>query len=271
MPHSLKGRSCLTLEEFTGPEIRELIDAAVDLKRLKRLRVFPKALANRNIAGIFLKPSTRTRTSFVVAASDEGAHLEMFGADEIRFGQKESVRDIARVMGRMFDGIAFRGFAHATAEELAAYAGVPVWNGLSDDHHPTQVLADLMTLQEAFGELEGLRLAYIGDGRNNVVTSLIVAACKIGLELRVIAPPALQPAPTSVAARLGTCHRRARVQVMDEPEKGLAGCDAVYGDVWVSMGEPKDVWKERIKLLTPYQVNAALMKASGNSQVKFMH
>jgi ornithine carbamoyltransferase len=210
---NLKGRSCLTLEEFSAAEIGNLLDDALSLKADKRARVFGKHLANRNICLIFLKPSCRTRVAFAVAAADEGAHVEILSKDDLRFGVKETVKDIARVLGRMFDGIAFRGFDHATVEALAEHAGVPVWNALSDAHHPTQALADLMILREEFGRLQGLKLAYVGDGRNNVVTSLAVASLKMGIDLSIVAPPELQPSETMATQleRLRAGRRRRRL------------------------------------------------------------
>jgi len=201
MPSNLKGRSLLTLRELSAAEIQGLLDLAIEFKQLKRAGVFPRNLVNKNIALLFLKPSARTRVSFVVAASDEGAHLEMFAAEDIRFGVKESVKDIARIFGRMFDGIAFRGLEHSTIEEMARHAGIPVWNCLCDEYHPTQVLADLMTVQESFGHLRGIRMAYVGDGRNNMATTLAIGARAMGIDLRIVSPKALQPD----AAQLARC------------------------------------------------------------------
>ena len=270
-PRSLKGFSLLTLEELSPAETEYLIDRAIELKRLKRERVFEHNLRDRTICLVFLKPSTRTRAAFFVAASDEGAKVEFFEEKDLRFGIKESVKDIARVLGRMFDGIAFRGFDHGVVEELAKYAGVPVWNALSDDHHPTQVLADMMTLKEEFGAIAGLKLAYVGDGRNNIGRSLIIAACKMGLGLRIVAPKPLQPAAAYVSQYVkGAAHPAANVTVTDDIEAGVAGCDAVYGDIWLSMGEEHLVG-ERIPMLRPYRIDEAVLKKTGRSGSIFLH
>ena len=271
MSNAMKGRSLLTLEEFSASEVAELIALARDLKREKAERQFAKHLLNRNFCLISLKPSARTRSAFVVAAADEGAHLEIFSAEDIRFGSKESVKDIARVLGRMFDGIAFRGFAHSTAVELADYAGVPIWNGLTDEHHPTQVLADLMTIEETFGRLQGVKVAYVGDGRNNMVTSLAIGALKTGLDLRIVAPEPLQPAAETVAAwATAPAHRQAKVTVTADVGVGVGDCDVVYGDVWVSMGE-EDLVGDRIRLLGAYKVTAEVMDATGKPDAVYLH
>lgn len=271
MPINMKGRSLLTLREFSADELVYLVDRAIDCKRLKRARIFPRRLENRNIGLIFLKPSTRTRASFVVAANDEGANLEVFRAEDLRFGYKESVEDIARVLGRLFDGIAFRGFDHQTAEELAAHAGVPVWNGLTDDHHPTQMLADVMTIKEEFGRLDGVKVAYVGDGRNNVVTSLAIGGLKVGLDLRVIAPRELHPS-ADVQAGYRDPHEAAKgtVTFTDDIAAGIAGCDVVYTDVWVSMGEDALI-EERIRLLKAYKITPEIMAMTGKPNTIFMH
>ena len=271
MPVNLKGKSLLTLEEYSAVEIDHLIFQAIVLKELKRSRVFPKGLANRNFCLVFLKPSIRTRTSFVVAASDEGAHVETLDSKDIRFGLKESVKDIARVLGRMFDGIAFRGFDHCVVEELARYSGVPVWNGLTDDHHPTQVLADLMTIKERFGRVEGTRLAYVGDGRNNIANSLMIAASKMGIDLRIVAPAALQPTAQRVqqSQRAGS-HPIARIMVTSDIVAGVKDCHAIYGDIWVSMGEEHLV-HERIRQLKGYKITAETMVATGRDDAIYLH
>ncbi len=271
VPRSLKGCSLLTLEELSSAEIEYLIDRALDLKRLKRERVFAHNLRDRNICLVFLKPSTRTRAAFFVAASDEGASVEFFEEKDLRFGIKESVKDIARVLGRMFDGIAFRGFDHGVVEELAKYAGVPVWNALSDDHHPTQVLADMMTLKEEFGTVSGLRLAYVGDGRNNMGRSLMIASCKMGLDLRIVAPKPLQPATESVLQYLNCrAHPGGNVNVTDDVAAGVSGCDAVYGDIWLSMGEEHLV-AERIPMLRHYKIDSEVLKKTNRSGSIFLH
>lgn len=229
------------------------------------------ALAGKNIALIFLKPSCRTRVSFVVAATQSGAHPEIFGREDIRFGIKESVRDIARVFGRVFDGVMFRGFEHSTVAEFAEYAGVPVWNGLCDSYHPTQVLADLLTLLENFGSLEGLPLTYVGDGRNNMAITLAIAAAKLGLDLRILAPEKLQPAPEQIAELLADAESdRAKITVTADAQLALAGSAAVYGDVWVSMGEEEQT-RERIELLRDLKVTAELMAATGRADSIYLH
>lgn len=271
MPKNLKNRSLLTLNEFTSPELVRLIDRAIDCKKLKQARIFNHGLKNRNICGIFLKPSGRTSTSFVVASHDEGAHLQFFPAENIRFGHKESVKDFARLVGRLFDGIAFRGFEHEVAEQLAEHAGIPVWNGLTDTHHPTQVLADVMTFKEEFGRIAGLTIAYLGDGRNNMVTSLAIGALKFGYHLRIVAPAELQPTKTMMAdINDNTPERLGSVTITDKVGDGVAGADVVYTDVWVSMGEKVPV-EERIRLLKPYKVTPDVMKATGRANSIFMH
>ncbi len=271
MSTAMKGRCLLTLEEFSASEVNQLIALARDLKRQKAEREFAKRLANRNFCLVSLKPSARTRSAFVVAAADEGAHLEIFSAEDIRFGTKESVKDIARVLGRMFDGIAFRGFGHQIAVELAEYAGVPVWNGLTDDHHPTQALADLMAIEEEFGRCQGVKVAYVGDGRNNMVTSLAIGALKTGLDLRIVAPVELQPAAEAIAAWTARPeHPDATITVTADIAAGIGDCDVVYGDVWVSMGE-EDSIAERIRLLGAYKVTEQVMAATGKPAAIYLH
>jgi ornithine carbamoyltransferase len=267
----LKGRSLLSLRDVSGDEIRELLDKAADLKERTALGQNVPALAGKNIALIFLKPSLRTRVSFVVASTQSGAHAQVFGREDIRFGIKESVRDIARVFGRVFDGIMFRGFAHATLAEFAEHAGVPVWNGLCDSYHPTQILADLLTLRENFGDLDGLPVTYVGDGRNNVAVTLAVAAAKVGLDLRILAPESLQPAPGLIRELLDArASGRARVRVTDSADEALRGSAGVYGDVWVSMGE-EDRLQERIDLLRDLKVTAELMALTGRKDTVYLH
>jgi ornithine carbamoyltransferase len=271
MSPNMKGRSLLTLEEFSAPEVGYLLESAIDFKRLKRNGVYPRNLANKNFVLIFLKPSCRTRASFVVAASDEGAHLEIFSKDDIRFGIKESVKDIARCLGRLFDGIAFRGYSHDLVRCLAEHAGVPVWNGLCDTYHPTQVLADFMTIKEEFGRVKGVKVAYVGDGRNNMVTSLMVGAAKMGVDLRVVAPQGLLPAPDLVKRILARKESApAAITVTTDLDEGLRGCDVVYGDVWVSMGE-EGLVRERSQLLKPYKVTKGVMARTRNSESIYMH
>lgn len=272
MPTNLRGRSLLTLADYSSDEIVHLVTLASELKSLKRAGVFPKNLVNKNIALIFIKPSCRTRTAFVVAASDEGAHAEIFGPEDIRFGIKESVPDIARVFGRMFDGIMFRGFAHETVSTMARYAGVPVWNGLCDEYHPTQVLADLLTLQERFGDLRGLPFTYVGDARNNQATSLIIASKKLGLDFRLLAPKELHPSEQTMArvGALDGCRPGGRILITDDSARALEGSAAIYGDVWVSMGEEK-LWKERVALLRNYKISEAMFEKTGRPDTVFLH
>jgi len=268
---ALRGRSLLSMRRHAPEEIELLLDAAAELKELRRRGVYERRLEHRNFALIFLKPSTRTRVSFVVAAAEEGGCLEIFPAEDLRLGYKESVADVARVLGRVFDGVAFRGFDQATVETLSSNAGVPVWNGLSDDYHPTQVLADLLTLREEFGELTRAPVAYVGDGRNNQVTSLLIAATKLDLDLRVLAPAELQPSPDLIAelrADAGT--RGGRILVTDEPARALDGVAAVYGDVWVSMGE-EDSLQRRIELLREYKVTPEMMALTGRPDTIYLH
>ena len=271
MPINLKGRHLLTLLHHTPQEIRYLLDLAKDLKGLKRAGVFPRNLQGKNIALIFEKPSTRTRCAFVVACVDEGAHGEYLGRADLQMGKKETVAATARVLGRMFDAIQFRGFAQRTVETLASYSGVPVFNGLTDDHHPTQALADLMTIEEQLGRLPGVRLAYLGDGRNNVSNSLLVAGAKMGMDVRIVSPEGLQPDPELLAkARRIAEGTGATLTITASVEEGVAGADVLYTDVWTSMGE-EDKTRERIRLLTPYQVNARVLELTGNPEVIFLH
>ncbi len=268
---NLRGRHFLTLHDFDAREIAYLIDLAAKLKADKAAGIYAKNLANRNIALIFEKPSTRTRCAFVVAAIDEGAHPEYLGKNDIQLGKKESVADTARVLGRMFDGIQFRGFAHATVEALPAHAGVPVWNGLTDSYHPTQILADFLTVKEAFGHLKGIRFAYCGDGRNNMANSLMIGAAKMGMDFRIVAPESLFPEASILAsAREYAAASGASITPTADIATGVADADVIYTDVWASMGE-EDKIAERIALLKPYQVNAAMMRATGNPECIFLH
>jgi ornithine carbamoyltransferase len=270
MPISLKGRSLLTLRDFDAHEIAHMIDTAADLKAAKRSGIFPRRLVGKNVAMIFLKPSTRTRAAFAVAAADEGANLEVLPPADIRFGEKESVKDIARVLGRLFDGIVFRGFEHERVREIATWAGVPVWNALCDTYHPTQVLADLLTIREVFGKIRGVRLAYVGDGRNNLARSLMIGAAKMGVDLRILAPPELSPSPALVKELMNEAAVGARILVTREPREALDGCDAVYNDVWVSMGE-ENVLAERVALLKSFKVTPRLMTLTGRPDTIYLH
>ena len=273
MEINLKNRSFLKLLDFTPSEIEYFLDLAASLKRDKKAGVEKKHLVGKNIALIFEKTSTRTRCAFEVASYDQGAHVTYLGPTGSQIGVKESMKDTARVLGRMYDGIEYRGFAQKTVEELAEYAGVPVWNGLTNEFHPTQILADFLTMREHAGKpLREVAYAYLGDARFNMGNSLLVGGAKMGMDVRIVAPKALQPAAELVAE----CRRiaeetGARITVTDDVDAGVKGCDFIYTDVWVSMGEPDEVWKERIALLKPYQVNSSLMARTGNPECKFMH
>ena len=273
MAYNLKNRNFLKLLDFTPKEIQYLLDLAAELKKAKYAGTEQPRLKGKNIALIFEKTSTRTRCPFEVAAYDQGAHATYLGPTGSQIGVKESMKDTARVLGRMYDGIEYRGFAQATVEELAKYAGVPVWNGLTNEFHPTQILADFLTMREHIDKpLSQVSYAYLGDARYNMGNSLLVGGAKMGMDVRIVAPKALQPAPELVAQCMEIAKETgARITITDDPKAGVKGCDFLYTDVWVSMGEPESVWKERIELLKPYQVNAALMAATGNPACKFMH
>ena len=273
MSCNLKNRSFLKLLDFTPEEIQYLLDLAADLKRAKKEGTEKPRLMGKNIALIFEKTSTRTRCSFEVAAHDQGAHVTYLGPTGSQIGTKESMKDTARVLGRMFDGIEYRGFGQDIVEELAKYAGVPVWNGLTNEFHPTQILADFLTMREHTDKpLNQVSYAYLGDARYNMGNSLLVGGAKMGMDVRIVAPKALQPAKELVDQCQAIARETgARITITEDPEAGVKGCDFVLTDVWVSMGEPAEVWKERIGLLKPYQVNSALMAATGNPACKFMH
>ncbi len=273
MAYNLRNRNFLKLLDFTPKEIQYLLDLAAELKRAKYSGTEQPRLKGKNIALIFEKTSTRTRCAFEVAAYDQGAHVTYLGPTGSQIGIKETMKDTARVLGRMYDGIEYRGFAQATVEELAAYAGVPVWNGLTNEFHPTQILADFLTMREHVDKpLNQVSYAYLGDARFNMGNSLLVGGAKMGMDVRIVAPKALQPARELVDQCLEIARETgARITITDDPQAGVKGCDFLYTDVWVSMGEPDAVWKERIGLLKPFQVNAALMAATGNPQCKFMH
>ncbi len=270
MSSSMKGRSFLTLKDFTPAEIEEFLDLAADLKAKKKKGITGNSLKGKNIALIFEKPSTRTRCSFTIGAVDEGAHPEYLGKDDIQLGYKESVEDTARVLGRMFDGIEFRGFKQDTVEKLAKYSGVPVWNGLTDDYHPTQILADFLTLKEQFGHLKGLKLVFVGDGRNNMANSLMIGSAKMGVNFTILAPKSLWPGKELVELCKTYAAESGSVIEITEDLDGVKGADAVYTDVWCSMGE-EDKAAERIALLSPYQVNSALMARTGKDSTIFLH
>lgn len=267
---NLKGRSFLTLKDYTPEEINYLLELAADVKAKKKRGMTGSSLKGKNIALIFEKPSTRTRCSFVVAAVDEGAHPEYLGKDDIQLGHKESVEDTARVLGRIFDGIEFRGFKHKTVEDLAKYAGVPVWNGLTDDYHPTQILADLLTMKEHFGYLKGLSFVYAGDGRNNMANSLMIGMSKMGVNFTILAPKSLWPKDELVTLCQGYAKESGSTVTLTENVDDVKGADTIYTDVWCSMGE-EDKAAERVALLKPYQVNKALMEKTGKDTTIFMH
>ena len=270
---NLKGRSFLTLMDFTPTEIEGLLDLAAELKAKKKAGIPHADFAGKNIALIFEKTSTRTRCSFEVAAHDLGMGVTYLDPTGSQIGKKESIADTARVLGRMYDGIEYRGYGQEIVEALKKYAGVPVWNGLTNEYHPTQILADFLTMREHTDKpLDQVSYAYLGDARYNMGNSLLVGGAKMGMDVRIVAPKALQPAKELVDQCQAIARETgARITITDNPEAGVKGCDFVLTDVWVSMGEPAEVWKERIGLLKPYQVNSALMAATGNPACKFMH
>lgn len=271
MAQSLKGRSLLTLSDYTAEEIRLLLDTAREYKRLKYAGVPHRIHEGKNVALLFEKTSTRTRCAFTVAANDLGIAPEYLGKDDIQLGKKETVEDTAKVLGRMFDGIEFRGFAHKTVEDLAKYAGVPVWNGLTDQFHPTQILADFMTIEEHVGRLKDTKLVFVGDGRNNMANSLLIGSAKMGVDFRILAPRELFP-DDSLVHKANNFARQShgKVTITDNFEEALHGTDVIYTDVWVSMGE-EDKFAERINLLRYFQVNRDMLNLTGNPEVKFMH
>lgn len=271
MAQSLKGRSLLTLADYSPSEIRLLLDTAREYKRLKYAGIPHRIHEGKNIALLFEKASTRTRCAFVAAANDLGIAPEYLGKDDIQLGKKETVEDTAKVLGRMFDGIEFRGFAHSTVEELAAHAGVPVWNGLTDQFHPTQILADFLTIEEHLGRLKGVKFVFVGDGRNNMANSLMIGAAKMGLDFRILSPEHLRPEQYLVDQAHRFAHEsHGRITLTDNFEEALRGAEVIYTDVWVSMGE-EDKFAERIDQLRHYQVNRAMLDLTGNPEVKFMH
>ena len=271
MALNLRGRSFLKLLDFTPEEIRYLLDLSKELKTLKRTGVPHDRLKGKNIVLLFEKTSTRTRCAFEVAGSDLGLGVTYLDAAGSQMGKKESVADTARVLGRMYDGIEYRGFSQETVEELAEYAGVPVWNGLTDEFHPTQMIADLLTIEEKLGRLKGINFVYMGDARNNMGNSLMVACAKMGLNFTACAPKELFPAEELVEI----CEEIAKVSgatitLTEDVSKGTKNADVIYTDVWVSMGEPDEVWESRLRLLHPYQVNQTVMD-NANKEAIFMH
>lgn len=273
MSTNLKNRNFLKLLDFTPEEINYLLELSAALKKAKREGTEQQHLAGKNIALIFEKASTRTRCAFEVAAYDQGARVTYLGPSGSQIGQKESMKDTARVLGRMYDGIEYRGYGQRIVEELGKYAGVPVWNGLTNEFHPTQILADFLTMSEHSDKaLSQIKFCYLGDARNNMGNSLMVGAAKLGMDFRAAAPTLCQPKLElqnqciEIAKDTG-----AKITITDVVEDAVKGCDFLYTDVWVSMGEPDEVWAERIELLLPYQVNKKTMALTGNPNVKFLH
>jgi ornithine carbamoyltransferase len=273
MAYNLRNRHFLKLLDFTPGEIEFLLNLSADLKKAKYSGTEQAKLKGKNIALIFEKASTRTRAAFEVASYDQGAHVTYLGPTGSQMGVKESIKDTARVLGRMYDGIEYRGFGQEKVEELGKYAGVPVWNGLTNEFHPTQVLADLLTMMEHSDKpLKQVKFAYLGDARYNMGNSLLVGAAKMGMDYRSIAPEDYQPNQILLgeAAKIakGT---GANITITEDLDSGIMDCDFLITDVWVSMGEPQEVWQERIKLLKPYQVSKEIMEKTGNPDVKFLH
>ena len=271
MAVNLRGKNYLKLLDFTPAEIRYLLDLSKDFKSMKRSGVPHKYLDGKNIVLLFEKTSTRTRCSFEVAGRDLGMGVTYLDPGSSQMGKKESIPDTARVLGRMYDGIEYRGYSQQLVEELAKYSGVPVWNGLTDQFHPTQMLADLLTIEEKLGRLKGINFTYMGDARNNMGNSLMVACAKMGLNFTACAPKALFPAQELVdTCRAIAAENSCTVTLTEDVKEGTANADVIYTDIWVSMGEPEGVWAERISLLAPYQVNAAVM-ANARDTAIFMH
>ncbi len=273
MAFNIRNRNFLKLLDFTPEEIKFMLQLAADLKRAKYAGTEQQKLKGKNIALIFEKSSTRTRCAFETAAYDQGANVTYLGPTGSQIGKKESMKDTARVLGRMYDGIEYRGFGQEIVEELGKYAGVPVWNGLTDEFHPTQILADFLTMMEHSDKpLHKISFAYCGDARNNMGNSLMVGAAKMGMDFRAVAPKALWPDEKLVE----TCKKIAKdtgasITLTENVDEGVKGVDFLYTDVWVSMGEPDEVWEERIKLMMPYQVNKEMLEKTGNPKVKFLH
>ena len=268
---NLKGRHFLTLRDYTAEEITYLIDLSAELKDKKKRGIYDYDIPHKNIALIFEKTSTRTRCSFEVAAHDCGMQVTYLDPSGSQIGKKESIADTARVLGRMYDGIEYRGFEQSIVEELAKHAGVPVWNGLTNEYHPTQILADLLTIREKFSELKGKKLTYMGDARYNMGNSLMIACSKMGMHFTACTNRAYFPNAELVAECRAEAEKSGgSVTLTESVEEGARGADVIYTDVWVSMGEPEEVWEERIRVLKPYQVNAAVMKLAGKDAV-FMH
>ncbi|MBU3129671.1 ornithine carbamoyltransferase [Clostridium tagluense] len=273
MMFNLRNRNFLTLMDFSPKEINYFLDLARDLKRAKYAGTEQQTLKGKNIALIFEKSSTRTRCAFEVGALDQGAHVTYLGPTGTQIGKKESVADTARVLGRMYDGIEYRGYGQEVVEELAKYAGVPVWNGLTTEDHPTQILADFLTIKEHFSKpLNEIKFVYAGDGRNNMANALMIGAAKMGMDFRIVAPNSLFPEDALVnKCREVASATGAKITITDDVAQGVKDADVIYTDVWVSMGEADEVWQQRISVLKPYQVNKEMMKLTGNKDTKFMH
>lgn len=274
MAFNLRNRNFLKLLDFTPKEIQFLLTLSKDLKKAKYAGCERKTLVGKNIALIFEKSSTRTRCAFEVAAFDQGAQVSYLGPSGSQIGHKESMKDTARVLGRMYDGIEYRGYGQTIVEELGLHAGVPVWNGLTDEFHPTQILADFLTMQEHCKDklLHNITFAYLGDARNNMGNSLMVGAAKMGMDIRLIAPKSFWPEETLIAQCQEIAQQTgAKITLTEDVTAGVKGCDYLYTDVWVSMGEAAEAWDERVALMTPYQINMNVIKATQNPQVKFMH
>jgi ornithine carbamoyltransferase len=273
MPINMKGRSLISLDDISGDEIRFLLRLAAELKAAKYAGTEVPCLAHKNIALIFEKDSTRTRTGFEVAAYDQGAHVTYLGPTGSQIGHKESMKDTARVLGRMYDAIEYRGFSQKLVEQLAQYSGVPVYNGLTDEAHPTQILADFLTMREfTHKHLSGLAVTFMGDIRNNVARSLCVGSMKVGIDMRLCGPANLAPDDGFIAHLQELAESTgAKLSITADVAEGVADADFIYTDVWLSMGEDKALWGERIKRLTPYRVTSEVMRASGNPHTKFMH
>ncbi len=273
MAFNLRNRNFLKLLDYTPQEIKFLLDLSADLKKAKYTGTEQQHLKGKNVVLLFAKDSTRTRCAFEVAALDQGAGVTYLGPSGSQMGKKESMKDTARVLGRMYDGIEYRGFGQEIIEELGKYAGVPVWNGLTNEYHPTQILADFLTMQEHSDKpLSNVSFAYLGDARNNMGNSLMVGAAKMGMDFRAVAPKELHPSDELVA----TCNEIARetgakISVTENVDDGVKGVDFLYTDVWVSMGEPEEEWKRRIEMMKPFQVNMDMIRKTGNKNVKFMH
>lgn len=271
--YNLRNRSFLTLMDYSTKEINFLLDLAADLKKAKYAGTETQTLKGKNIVILFEKDSTRTRCAFEVAAYDQGAQVTYLGPTGSQMGKKESIADTARVLGRMYDGIEYRGYGQEVVEDLAKYSNVPVWNGLTNEDHPTQVLADFLTIKEHFNKpLNEIKFVYVGDGRNNMANALMIGACKMGMDFRILAPNTLTPNLELVNRCLEICKETdGSITITDNIAEGVADADVIYTDVWVSMGEAPEAWAQRIEVLKPYQVNKEMMDLTNNKNVKFMH